>query len=275
MTKLPLSLIVLLVPVLALAYSTGPPDGRTGAPGEQTCYNGCHSTFPLNSGDGSLSISGPDFFLAGETYTITVEISDPGQMRWGFEFTPLDQGSITITDATNTQMSSFGGNTYVKHTSTGTHAGTPNGPVSWSFDWTAPSADPPSTITFYAAGNGANNNGANTGDYIYTTSFTTTLITSAVDDDPFAALPAHISSGNYPNPFNAVTTISYNLPVSGHTTLEIYNLQGQKVETLVDDIQAPGEYNVSWDAGDVPSGLYFYRLTVGDNSVTNKMTLLK
>jgi hypothetical protein len=267
-------LAVFLIPSLALAYSTGPPDGRTGAPGQLTCWDGCHNTFPLNSGDGSLSISGPDFFSAGQTYTLTLEISDPGQARWGFEFSPLNIGAIAITDLTNTQFSSSGGNMYVKHTSTGTHAGTPNGPVSWSFDWTAP-AEPPSTVTFYAAGNAANNNGLNTGDYIYTTSFTSVLMTSAADDDPFAALPTHIAAGNYPNPFNGATTISYSLPVSGHTTLEIFNLRGQLIETLIDNTQSPGEYSVVWNADRLPSGLYFYRLTVDNKSVTNKMTLLK
>lgn len=274
MKKMLMTAAFFMIPVMVLSYSTGPIDGRTGAPGELTCWDGCHSSFPLNSGDGSLSISGPDFFVAGQTYTITIQIEDPGQSRWGFEFTPLNIGTITITDATNTQMSISGENTYVKHTSTGTHAGTPNGPTSWSFDWTAP-ANPPSTVTFYAAGNGANNNGLNTGDYIYTTSFTSNLITSAVGDDPFASLPTHVGAANYPNPFNASTTISYNLPISGHTTLEIYNIQGQRVETLVDNTQSAGQYSVVWNAGQVPSGLYFYRLTIDNKSVTNKMTLLK
>jgi hypothetical protein len=266
--------LVLLLPVLTLAYSGGPPDGRTGAPGEQTCWNFCHNTFPLNSGDGSMSITGPEFFVGGQSYDITVEISDTDQSRWGFELTPLDIGTVTITDPSNTQFSSSGGNSYVKHTSAGTHAGTPNGPVSWSFDWTAP-VEPPSTVTFYAAGNAANNNGSNSGDYIYTATFTSNLMTSAVDDDPFAALPTHISASNYPNPFNAATTISYFLPASGYTRLEIFNLRGQLIETLVDGHLSAGEYNISWDADSVPSGLYFYRLSVNDLSMGNKMTLLK
>ena len=162
MRKMLVLFAIMIIPTMVWAYSTGPIDGRTGAPGELTCYDGCHNSFPLNSGDGSLTITGPDFYVGGQTYTITVEIEDPGQMRWGFEATPLTQGTVTITDPTNTQSSSSGGKTYVKHTSTGTHAGTPNGPVSWSFDWTAP-IDPPSTITFYVAGNAANSNGNNLG----------------------------------------------------------------------------------------------------------------
>jgi hypothetical protein len=263
-----------VLPAIALGYSTGPPDGRTGAPGEETCWNLCHSSFPLNSGDGSLTITGPDFFQAGQTYTIVVEIADPGQSRWGFEFTPLNFGSIQITDPTNTQLSSSGENSYVKHTSLGTHAGTPNGPVSWNFDWTAP-ADPPFSVTFYAAGNAANNNGANTGDYIYTTSFTSDVMSSGVDDDPFTSLPSHLSINNYPNPFNSQTTISFNLPVSGRISIEIYNLNGQLIEAVLDETRSAGEHSVVWNAGDLPSGLYFYRLTAENSTSTKKMTLLK
>lgn len=264
----------LTLPVLALANAGGPPDGRTGAPGESTCWDSCHNTFPLNSGDGVMSITGPDFFEAGQSYTFTVEISDPGQSRWGFEITPLDIGAVFITDLSNTQFSSSGGRLYVKQTSVGTHAGTPNGPVSWSFDWTAPN-NPPSTVTFYAAGAAANNNNRNSGDYIYTSSFTTNLIAVGIEDDPFPSLPTHISASNYPNPFNAATAISYSLPVSGHVNLDIYNLQGQLVETLVNDFQSAGVYNINWNADNEPSGLYFYRLSVNGYSVSDKMTLLK
>lgn len=273
MKKMIMSLIVLSLPVTILAYSGGPPNGRTGAPGELTCQNGCHSSFPLNSGDGAVSISGPEFFFPGQTYTVTINLDDPGQSRWGFEFTQLGQGSIAITDNTHTQMENSGGNIYVKHTSMGTHANTP-GPTSWEFDWTAPDT-PPSQITFYAAGNGANNNGNNSGDYIYTTSFTTTLATTGIGNDPFASLPSHIRINNYPNPFNAQTTISYNLPVSGQATLEIYNLNGQMVERLVDKVLSAGKQSVVWNANNVPSGIYFYRLSAGGINSTNKMILIK
>jgi len=161
-----LALIVTLAPASSFAFSAAPPDAKTGAPGQGTCHD-CHSDFGLNSGDGSFQIQAPATFLAGQTYLIAVTINDPGQTRWGFEFSPLDQGVCTITDPDSTQLSVSGGNTYVKHTLAGTNAGSA-GPMSWSFDWTAP-AIPPDTIYFYAAGNGANNNSRSTGDYIYTT----------------------------------------------------------------------------------------------------------
>ncbi len=158
------------------AFSTGPPNQRTGAPGELTCQNGCHSSFALNSGMGSVAIEdAPTEYLPGETYTITVHVMHPSQHRWGFELCSrtgslAQGGTITVTEPTLTQTSAQSGITYLKHRSAGTFNGQTSG-ATWHFDWTAP-ADGTGAITFYTAGNAANGNGNNTGDYIYTTAFT-------------------------------------------------------------------------------------------------------
>ncbi len=156
----------------ALAFSSGPPDDYAGNPPfDDTCVL-CHSSFPLNSGDGTLTIEGlPEAYDAGVTYDLSVVLDDPGQMRWGFEITavgPDDNriGSFAITDATNTQLSDFGDRDFVKQTSEGTFAGTSDGPVSWSFQWTAPAEG---TVRFFVAGNAANFDGGTPGDYVYTT----------------------------------------------------------------------------------------------------------
>ena len=80
---------------------------------------------------------------------------------------------------------------------------------------------------------------------------------------------------NYPNPFNPLTTIGYQLPVSGRVNLSIYNILGQKVGTLVDSKQAAGNYKVQWNASEFPSGLYFYKLQIKDNTQIHKMMLIK
>jgi hypothetical protein len=168
--QLPKALFLALgLPAASWAYSAAPPLGHTGAPGEQTC-RACHATFPLNSGNGSFVIEGPAEFLAGQPHTFTVRLQDPGQSRWGFQLTTRGVGTITLMEPARTQVvTSGGGIQYVYHTSAGTEAGLPDGPVNWNFTWTAP--DPaPESVTFWAAGNAANNNGLNTGDYIYTTS---------------------------------------------------------------------------------------------------------
>lgn len=81
--------------------------------------------------------------------------------------------------------------------------------------------------------------------------------------------------GNYPNPFNAQTTISFDLPTSGVVNLSIYNVMGQRVETLVDGHVQAGHHDVTWDASTAASGVYFYKLSVGDKVFTRRMTLLK
>ncbi|MFQ5869456.1 MAG: choice-of-anchor V domain-containing protein [Candidatus Zixiibacteriota bacterium] len=269
-----LFIIFLTLPALAYAYSGNPPNGKTGAPGEGTCHD-CHMNYPLNSGDGAFTILGPEQFAPGETHDITVQLSDPDQSRWGFELTPLTLGTITITDPTNTQLGIENGKSYVKQTSAGTYNGTPNGPVSWSFDWTAPS-EPPDTIIFYAAGTAADGNGMPPGDYVYTTTFTTTLQPSIVIDDDFAGFPTEFALiGNYPNPFNARTLISYQLPVASSVKLEIFNLLGSKVATLVDGEQGAGYKSVTWEASKVASGVYFYKLTAGDYTEAKRMMLVK
>jgi hypothetical protein len=81
--------------------------------------------------------------------------------------------------------------------------------------------------------------------------------------------------GNYPNPFNPVTEISFNLPNAMYVQLEIYNIMGQKVATVVDGFLEAGQHTVQWDASSFSSGVYFYRLTAGDLIETKKMMLLK
>ena len=87
--------------------------------------------------------------------------------------------------------------------------------------------------------------------------------------------PAFSLRQNYPNPFNPATTIRYEVLRPGYVTLKIFNILGQEVETIVSARQAAGEYMVDWDAANFTSGIYFYRLQVGEFSETRKLILLK
>lgn len=82
-------------------------------------------------------------------------------------------------------------------------------------------------------------------------------------------------SQNFPNPFNPVTTIQYQLPEESHVQLTIINLSGEVVATPVNQIQSSGNKIVHFDASDLASGVYFYRLSVGSHVETHKMILLK
>lgn len=92
------------------------------------------------------------------------------------------------------------------------------------------------------------------------------------------AMPIHL--GNYPNPFNPITEISFSLPQTGEIELTIYNIKGQKVKTLYSGTAEEGKHSMIWkgkDANDksVSSGLYFYKLKIGNKVLTRKMLMIK
>jgi hypothetical protein len=82
-------------------------------------------------------------------------------------------------------------------------------------------------------------------------------------------------SQNYPNPFNPSTTIKYSIPQSGLVTLKVYNVLGQEVANLVNQVQKSGSYTVNFNASKLASGVYMYKIQAGDYSQTKKMMLLK
>ena len=94
-----------------------------------------------------------------------------------------------------------------------------------------------------------------------------------IDSD---AVPKRFSlDQNYPNPFNPATRIRYALPEPASARLTIYDVLGREVSLLVDRQQAAGTYEVTFEAGDLPSGVYFYRLETGPFSEIRQMLLVK
>jgi hypothetical protein len=81
--------------------------------------------------------------------------------------------------------------------------------------------------------------------------------------------------GNYPNPFNPTTVLSYRLPFVSFVNLSVYDITGRKVAYPVNGWEDEGVHNVTFDASDLTSGIYFYRLTAGDRTATGKMVLMK
>jgi hypothetical protein len=93
---------------------------------------------------------------------------------------------------------------------------------------------------------------------------------------PGTAVPTEFALlQNYPNPFNPSTTLRYDLPVDGRVTLRIYDMAGREVATLVDENQKAGYRSVTWQAGNLASGVYLYRVRSGDFTQARKMLLLK
>ena len=136
-----------------------------------------------------------------------------------------------------------------------------------------------------AAGNRSNNdlNGSPpsaTGTVESVIRYLENLITDQPDSDRgnapsiSAALEDGLST-NYPNPFNPVTTISYTLAKDAKVSLKVYNALGQKVKTLVDEQQNAGNKSVSFNAGELPSGVYFYKLQSSNFIDVKKMLIVR
>ena len=80
---------------------------------------------------------------------------------------------------------------------------------------------------------------------------------------------------NSPNPFNPSTTIGFSIPEAGIVSIDVFNVAGQKVDTIASEFMSAGNHSVLWDATGFSAGVYFYTVKVGEMSVTKKMTLLK
>ena len=178
------------------AYSSGPPDGLTGAPGEGNCTQ-CHAGNSLNAAGGSLMLTVPEVYTPGEMYEIIVNLSRSGQSRWGFEMTALNDngaraGTLAKSDG-NTQVTEANSKQYIKQTTPGSAAGTRDR-NQWTFNWTAPNNDV-GQITFYAAGNAANNADFTTGDYIYTQLATSDAVTYGVSLAGIGELRKTVNTG--------------------------------------------------------------------------------
>jgi hypothetical protein len=108
-----------------------------------------------------------------------------------------------------------------------------------------------------------------------------TIIVNVEDEEDIDQLPKQFSlSQNYPNPFNQSTKIEFALVNSGFVSLEIYDILGRKVRTLVSENLTPGYKSVLWNGKDnsgkeVASGIYFYQIKIGDFSEAKKLVLLK
>ncbi|REL33568.1 T9SS C-terminal target domain-containing protein [Rhodohalobacter sp. SW132] len=95
-------------------------------------------------------------------------------------------------------------------------------------------------------------------------------------EEQVSQLPTSIElSQNYPNPFNPTTQISFTLPQNENVKLEVFEITGRRIATLVDGVQQAGTNTVSFDASNLSSGMYIYRLQSNSATITRKMTLLK
>lgn len=235
--------------------------GYSGAPGSRgRCASSCHG-----SGGGTIEIAGfPAEYTLGESYTITISHNGGSSIR---QF----NGSCRIGDGSDNAGVIFAG----ENTETYNHSSETNGikfssynQSSGTFTWTAPNEDM-GDVNLYIAGQQGGFTGANS-DISLTSSPGTTGIPNEGE------IPgAYVLRDNYPNPFNGATTIEFYVPSESYLTLDVYNIKGKKVESLLSGKFNAGSHTVRWDSGEYASGIYFYKLRAGDYQKTKSMSLMK
>ena len=246
--------------------------GKTGSPGESTCIS-CHSSFAINSGGGSITISSSPAFTGGQyipgtVYTITVTVSHTGSSVFGLGVEALtssntNAGTLAITIPGETHILTSSGRTNVVHKLNG---GLTSNSKAFAFQWTAPASG---NVTFYAAGIGGNHNGSDTGDYVYNTSLSLTAgSATGISEAALAAARFNL----YPNPVSDRVNVSYTLDNDGPVKCMLYSLDGRLVQTLMDEQQAAGEQSQSFElpAG-LTKGIYLVQMNIEGKTACKKM----
>ncbi len=237
-----------------IAYS-GAPTGSKG-----TCASSCHG-----SGTGTITISGiPANYIPLTTYTVTVKHTG-GSTISNFNLSSRKGTSAvvagTFSAVTNTALYAVSGY------ENGVRASS-NNINEAVFKWTAPAAGS-GEAKIYLSGLQGSKSGA------------TTKIIVSVSESVTGILETHEQIGsfelnqNFPNPFNPVTVISYQLAVNSHVSLKVFDILGNEVATLVNEKKESGRYSVTFDAAKMSTGIYFARLQSGDVVRTIKMFLVK
>ncbi len=109
---------------------------------------------------------------------------------------------------------------------------------------------------------------------VFATEATLDLTITSVEDEIVQVTDYKLEQ-NFPNPFNPTTTIRFSLPVDNFVTLKVYNLLGQEIATLVNENKIAGNYNINFNASNLSSGVYLYRIDTGNFTAVKKFTLLK
>ena len=112
-------------------------------------------------------------------------------------------------------------------------------------------------------------------EYWYNITFKRKLILTGVESNQGVVAGSYSLSQNYPNPFNPTTTIKYSIPKLSFVTIKIYDVLGSEVATLVNEEKPVGNYELTWNAAKLSSGVYFYQLKAGNYVETKKMILMR
>lgn len=266
----------------------GGPPYNTNAPSEKTCSGGegtnsCHGGgIPDNSGPGtpSITFSGGNVYVPGQTYTVTVNISHPASNKFGFQIVSLADnnnlfaGTIQLLDTarTRSQQPTWGvgqDRVFVMHRIAGTIAQIPN-LGQWSYQWTAPSVNT-GNISFYVCCLAANDNGLNDGgDETYWTKITINPSAVAI----VGASTTDFEMSVYPNPATDFLKLNYIVPSNSSLRADLVDMKGSVTQELVSETECSGTFSVTRQLGPgLASGSYFVRTCINGKEYLKKLQI--
>jgi hypothetical protein len=231
--------------------------GRTQKSGTSGCS--CHSS-TANSAV-TVTIAGPATLTAGATGNYTVTVKNTGSFNSGVD---IATSSGTLAAGTDAVLKVSSGEVVHQKNMTG------SGSLVYNFRYTAPATT--GTVTLYATGCGTSSSKPG---WAFAPNFSVTVSAATDVKETGAKVNGYNLTQNYPNPFNPSTKISYSIAKDEYVTLNVYNVAGKEVARLVDGQRSAGEYSVSFNASELPSGVYFYKLSAGSFTQIKKMVLTK
>ena len=268
--------VIILIPSQGLTNSSGAPAKRTGAPSrvgaEDTCAtSGCHESFAVNSGQGTLSITVPSQFEPGDTVAITIRVEQTGGREFGFQATV--RGSSDPVRSTGTIL--LNGETkfsdalgeYITHNPAKKTADA----AEWTFNWVAPT-EGAENIIVYAAGVAGNDNNNPMGDQVYTTSTSLPVRVSVEGEVPGESFDVHAA---YPNPFRSFTTVSYSLQRSEPVRFALYDALGRLVQSIDEGHKTAGTHEIHINGDALPTGTYYYQIHTPSSQKSHTLTRVK
>jgi len=225
----------------------------------------CHYFSPTDSV--KIWIEGPDSVLVSDSVHYKLLMTGGPAVAGGFNIASYF-GEL---DSTDTLTHIIDGE--LTHTSPNLFS---NDTVKWNFLYVAP--DSSVTDTIYSVGNSVNLDGipSDLDQWNFGENFVIQIFDNPVKVNEEKIQPEQfVLLQNYPNPFNPTTKICWQSGLSGKQTMKVYDVSGKEITTLVDDYLSKGQHQVTFNAFNLPSGIYFYRLEVKGFTQTNKMILLK
>jgi len=257
---------------ILMSFSSNPPNGRTGAPGDGLCTD-CHNNSNPLGLDGELSLSGfPTVVNPGETYSISVVVRNDNGMaqRNGFQAVVLDGannniGDLTVDGGNPSTVTDANGREYVGHNPAINFA---DNEVNWTFDWTAPDGMVGEDVTLYVAsiiGSGTAGNGQ---DLYIEDNFTAEIQEVVATND----LESIAKVGVFPNPAKEFFTLQLEGPVSDRVNIRLVTATGQSVYTQTDlSLNSSTEIPVA----NLSGGIYFLQINNENAATVRRVVVMK